>query len=142
MITFISFIEMCGISESKVARMETFYHPSQSGKFSHFNSVDMLKNPNFKKFIIKYAVIATAMTWLIAGRVEKLVMAFSRSFMEPLFSIDLNNDGEPDLKQIKEMVIFGKFPIGIFVLEILKTVLCVVIIWLIINYIFKKSKLL
>ena len=92
--------------------------------------------------MIKYAVIATAITWLVAGRVEKLVMAFSRSFMEPLFSIDLNNDGEPDLKQIKEMVLFGKFPIGIFILEGLKTALCVFLIWLIINYILKKSKLL
>ena len=102
----------------------------------------MLKNPNFKNFMVKYTVIATAITWLVAGRVRKLVLSFSQSFIEPLFSFDLNSDGQPDLKQIKDIVLFEKFPVGIFILEVLKTALSVFLIWVIINYVFKKSNLL
>lgn len=95
---------------------------------------------NLKEFLIKYTVISTAFTWLIAGRVDKLVNSFSQSFLEPLLSFDLNNDGKPDLKQIKSLILFKKFPIGLFFIEVLKTILSVFVIWVLINGIMKKTK--
>ena len=94
---------------------------------------------NLSEFLVKYTVIATAFTWLIAGRVDKLVSSFGQSFLEPLFSFDLNNDGKPDLQQIKKIVIFNKFPIGLFIIEILKTILAVFVIWALIHLIMKKT---
>ena len=97
---------------------------------------------SLKEFLIKYTVIATAFTWLIAGRVDKLVNSISQSFLEPLLSFDLNNDGKPDLKQIKSLVIFNKFPVGLFLMELLKTLLAVFVIWLLIHFIVRKTKLI
>ena len=37
---------------------------------------------NLKEFLVKYTVIATAFTWLVAGRVDKLVSSFGESFLE------------------------------------------------------------
>ena len=97
---------------------------------------------NLKEFLVKYTVIATAFTWLVAGRVDKLVNSFGESFLEPLFSFDLNNDGKPDLKQIKNLVIFKKFPIGLFVIEVLKTILAIFLIWCLIHLVMKKTNLI
>jgi large-conductance mechanosensitive channel len=97
---------------------------------------------NLKEFLIKYTVIATAFTWLIAGRVDKLVTSFGQAFLEPLFSFDLNNDGKPDLKQIKSIVLFNKFPIGLFIIEVLKTLLSIFIIWILIHTIINKLNLI
>ena len=94
---------------------------------------------NLKEFLVKYTVIATAFTWLVAGRVDKLVSSFGEAFLEPLFSFDLNNDGKPDLKQIKKIVLFNKFPIGLFIMEVLKTILAVFVIWLLIHLVMKKT---
>ena len=95
---------------------------------------------SLQEFLVKYTVFATAFTWLIAGRVDKLVSSFGQSFLEPLFSFDLNNDGKPDLQQIKKIVILKKFPIGLFIIEVLKTLLAVFIIWLLIHLVMKNTK--
>jgi large-conductance mechanosensitive channel len=97
---------------------------------------------NLKEFLVKYTVIATALTWLVAGKVDKLVTSFGQAFLEPLFSFDLNNDGKPDLKQIKSIVLFNKFPIGLFIIEVLKTLLALFLIWLLIHFVIKKTNLI
>ena len=97
---------------------------------------------NLKEFLIKYTVIATALTWLVAGKVDKLVTSFGQAFLEPLFSFDLNNDGKPDLKQIKSIVLFNKFPIGLFIIEVFKTTLALFLIWLLIHLVIKKTDLI
>jgi len=76
----------------------------------------------------------------LAGRVDKLVSAFAESFIEPLFSFDLDKDGKPDIQQIKNIVIFKKFPIGIFILELLKGLAAICILWMCIQLILKNTK--
>ena len=97
---------------------------------------------NLKEFLVKYTVIATALTWLVAGKVDRLVTSFGHAFLVPLFSFDLNNDGNPDLKQIKSIVLFNKFPIGLFIIEALKTLLALFLIWLLIHLVIKNTNLI
>ena len=56
---------------------------------------------NFSKFLIKHAVIASAFTFLLGYQLRELISVLIDTIIKPLFSIDLNADGEPDLKQIK-----------------------------------------
>ena len=62
-------------------------------------------NDVFVKFIVKQAVVTSAITFLIAGQTQKLASLIVDTLVEPLFSIDLDKDGNPDLKQMEKKVI-------------------------------------
>jgi len=94
---------------------------------------NLIKVGNFKDFVIKYTLVATAITWIVGDRVLNLVNSFIRTFVEPLLSFDLDKDGKPDLQQIKTMVFGKKFPIGEFLLEVLRTILAITMIYFFIS---------
>jgi large-conductance mechanosensitive channel len=104
----------------------------------HVNN--LMKVGNFKDFVIKYTLVATAITWIVGDRILNLVNSFIRTFIEPLLSFDLDKDGKPDLQQIKTLI-FGKFPVGEFLLEVLRTVLAMVLIYLFISFFVVKTNL-
>ena len=62
-----------------------------------------------------------------------------------LFSVDLNNDGEPDLKQIRKFTanIFGiKYPVGKLFLELIKTAVTIFVIYLSVVFITRYTDLM
>ena len=61
----------------------------------------MPKQITFNKFLVKYTVIVSVITWIISAQLRPLSAVLINVLIAPLFSIDLNNDGEPDLKQLE-----------------------------------------
>jgi len=92
----------------------------------------MPKQITFNKFLVKYTVIVSVITWIISAQLRTLSIVLINVLIEPLFSFDLNNDGEPDLKQLEKYVMKSmgfKFPLGKLLLEILKTIITIVIVY-------------
>ena len=100
---------------------------------------------NFSKFLIKHAVIASAFTFLLGYQLRELISVLIDTIIKPLFSIDLNADGEPDLKQIRNFttnVLGIKYPVGNLILEIVKTLITIFIIYLSIIFFTRYTKFL
>ena len=99
----------------------------------------------FTKFIIKQAILATAFTYLIAGQVQKLASIFVDTIIEPLFSIDLDNDGNPDLKQLEKYVVklFNiKFSLGKLIAQFVKFCFFLIFIFIILTFFMKHTDLI
>ena len=105
----------------------------------------MVKQITFNKFLVKYTVVVSVITWIISAQLRTLSAVLINVIIEPLFSIDLNNDGEPDLKQLEKYVMKSmgfKFPLGKLLLEILKTIVTIVMVYFGVMAITKHTDLL
>ena len=105
----------------------------------------MKTQPLFTKFIIKQAILTTAFTYLIAGQVQKLASVFVDTIIEPLFSVDLDNDGKPDLKQLEKYVVkfFNiKFSLGKLVSQIVKFLFFLAFTFIILTFFMKYTHLI
>lgn len=99
----------------------------------------------FQKFIIKYTVIASVFTWLLSAQLRELLDAIVDNISEPLFSMDINSDGKPDIQQLNKMIanIFGfKFPVGKILLGLIKTLLSILIIYLSVWFLYNYTDLI
>tara|TARA_E500000178_G_C16898761_1_gene697057 strand:- start:458 stop:787 length:330 start_codon:yes stop_codon:yes gene_type:complete len=100
---------------------------------------------NFKDFLIKNTIIASALTFLLGAQIKHLSSTILDALIDPLFSIDLDNNGEPDLQQLKRMTtnILGfKFPFGKIISEFIKAVLTIVILYFVVSIFIKYTKLI
>ncbi len=100
-------------------------------------------NDIFIKFIVKQAVVTSAITFLIAGQTQKLASLVVDTLVEPLFSIDLDKDGNPDLKQLEKFVLelFGlKFPLGKLITQIIKFFVFIFFIYIALSLIMRYTK--
>lgn len=95
----------------------------------------------FKKFILKYAIISSVLCLILADIYRQHINSFIIYLVDPIFSIDLNNDGEPDLKQLKKWTINignSKVPIGLLsynlLILIIKVIILFTLLHLLINY--------
>ena len=106
----------------------------------------MVSNKNeLLQFVVKKAVVASAITYLIAGQVQQLASLTVDTLVEPLFSIDLDKDGNPDLKQLEKMVVkfFGlKFPLGKLITQIIKFIVFLLFIYLTLSLFMKYTSLI
>jgi len=86
----------------------------------------------FKQFISEYTVIAGILTWILSDRLKDLFTITFDTIIDPLFSIDTDNDGKPDLARIKKIKIkiFNVviYP-GDFIIELIKTIFITTIIY-------------
>ena len=99
---------------------------------------------HMKKFIIKYTVLSSIITWIFSDRARCTITKFFDTFIDPLFSVDLNNDGKPDLHKLKACSLnIGKtkIPIGDFILEFLKTILIITLLYYLIKILVKTDLL-
>ena len=99
----------------------------------------------FLKFIVKQAVVASAITFLIAGQTQKLASLLVDTLVEPLFSIDLDRDGNPDLKQLEKFVLnlFGlKFPLGKLITQLIKFCVFIIFIYIALSFFMKYTELI
>jgi large-conductance mechanosensitive channel len=104
-----------------------------------------MRNDFLVKFVVKKAVVASAITYLIASQVQSLASLTVDTLVEPLFSIDLDKDGNPDLKQLERMVVkcFGlKFPLGKLITQLIKFVVFLLFIYLILTIFMEYTSLI
>ena len=103
------------------------------------------RNDIFIKFIVNKAIIASAITFLLAGEIKKLSSLLVDTLVEPLFSIDLDKDGNPDLKQLEKFVVefFNiKFPLGRLISQIIKFLVFLVFIYFLLTFFMENTSLI
>ena len=103
-----------------------------------------MNNPNIKDFIIKYTLISSITVWVIGSQVKDFLFKIISLLIEPFFSIDLNENGEPDLKElVKYTLKIGKIkiPIGQLMLETVKLIFQILFMYFIISCIIKYTDL-
>ena len=98
-------------------------------------------NISFKKFILKYTVISSALCLILADIYNQHINNLITYLVDPIFSIDLNNDGEPDLQQLKKWSVKirkSTIPIGLILYNLLiliiKLILLFTLLHILINY--------
>lgn len=103
-----------------------------------------MKELSVREFVIKYTVCTSILVWIIGSFSKTFLSDFIDLILQPFFSIDLNENGEPDLKEIlKYNLTIGniKFPIGKIGLILLKFVIQVVIVYYIVYFIINYTDL-
>lgn len=104
-----------------------------------------MRNDFLIKFVVKKAVVASAITFLIASQVQTLASLTVDTLVEPLFSIDLDKDGNPDLKQLEKFVVnlFGlKFPLGKLITQFIKFIVFIIFIYIILTIFMEYTNLI
>jgi len=96
------------------------------------------------EFTTKNAIILSGITFTIGSQMRSLSAAIVNSLVDPLFSIDLDNNGVPDLKQMKRYAtrFLGiKFPFGLLFLELMRTIVTILLLYYTISFIVHKTNL-
>ena len=65
--------------------------------------MDTKKVPTVSGFLTEQAVISGAMGWIFGSYFRDCLKTFMDTFLDPLLSFDLDDDGEPDMEYIKRM---------------------------------------
>ena len=70
-------------------------------------------NKTVKNFIIKTTAITSLIVWILGSHTSNFLKSLSNLLIDPLFSIDLDQNGIPDLKELdKYNVTIGNTTIG------------------------------
>ena len=89
-------------------------------------------NTTVKNFIIKTTIVTSLVVWILGNHVSNFLKSLSNLLIDPLFSIDLDKDGIPDLKELdKYNITIGniKLPFGRILVEFIKLVFNILIIF-------------
>ena len=95
---------------------------------------------DFKKFMVKYSFISSILIWTLSNHIQNLIKVGIDTFIDPLFAIDIDNNGEPDLERIRKLSlrVFGvHFYYGEFLVELLKTAIITILMYKLIMYLIK-----
>ena len=98
-------------------------------------------NKILKKYIINISVLTSTIVLIIANIYNDYMDKILRDLIAPLFSVDLNGDGEPDMKQLRDAKVkIGKmiFPVGNLIYNILMLSIKIGILYLIVKLLIKK----
>lgn len=107
-------------------------------------SKDLVSKKILKKYIINISVLTSTIVLIIANLYNEYIDKILQDLIAPLFSFDVNDDGEPDLKQIKRLkMIIGnaKIPIGNILYNLFILFIKIVILYFIIKQLIKKLNL-
>lgn len=92
-------------------------------------------NTTVKNFIIKTTVITSLIVWILGNHTSNFLKSLSNLLIDPLFSIDLDENGIPDLKELdKYNITIGniKLPFGRILIEFIKLIFNILIVFLLI----------
>lgn len=98
-----------------------------------------------RRVIIKYSVIISLFTFTLAKYFKNAIDDIADFFLIILLSIDLDNNGEPDVVQIKKysFTLFNiKFAVGKLFYGLFRLLLQIIIVYLILITVLKTSKLI
>ena len=99
------------------------------------------KDKVLKKYIINISVLTSTIVLIVANLYNEYMDKILRDLIAPIFSADLNNDGQPDLKQLRELIVkVGgiKFPIGNFIYNLIMLIIKITILYFLVIFLFKK----
>jgi len=97
-----------------------------------------------RNFIIKKSVIASAIIWVLGFHFKEFSSQLIDILIQPFFSIDLDQNSVPDLKQLGQykLVIAGSvFPIGRLLYFLIKFVFEILIIYWLVSFILSYTHL-
>ena len=80
--------------------------------------------------------------WTLSDRAQNLIRLGIDAFIDPIFAIDLNNDGNADINHIKNLEIsFCGIHIryGEFLVELVKSLIICLCMYSIVNYLIKNT---
>ena len=100
------------------------------------------KNLSVKDYIIKTAIFSSLFIWLLGRKTSDFLTSIVNLVIDPLFSVDLNKNGEPDLKELEKFTIMigkKKIHLGKIILECIKLIFHLVVIYLFIYIILHKT---
>jgi large-conductance mechanosensitive channel len=104
-----------------------------------------LKSINkLKKYIVNISVLTSTITLIIAGLYNEYIDKILKDLLAPLVSIDLDNNGEPDLKQLKSFTIkigLFVFPLGNLIYSMIILTIKIIILYYIVNLLINKVKI-
>lgn len=101
------------------------------------------KNLTVKDFIIKTSIFSSLFIWLLGKKTSDFLSSIGNLIIDPLFSIDINNNGEPDLKELEKYTITlfdKKIQVGKIFLEFIKLLFHLIVIYLFIYLILHKTE--
>lgn len=103
----------------------------------------MILSHKLKRFIIKYSLISSLLVWAAGSHFKDFTSCIIHSLIHPFVSLDIDSNGEPDLKQIKKFTVTIKgikFPIGRLIIGtvdfLLTMMLIFAILWVFLKYSF------
>ena len=97
----------------------------------------------FHLFIMKNAIIAGSIAYIIGLKTRDVMTLLLDTIINPLFSVDFDGDGIPDLKELTKLLNFTilgiTFKFGQFILDFVKYIIFIVFIYLIVLVLVKKT---
>jgi large-conductance mechanosensitive channel len=102
------------------------------------------KNKNLKRYIINISVLTSTIVLIISNLYNEYMDKILKDLIAPFVSIDLDNNGEPDLKQLKNFTIkigSSKFPIGNLIYNIIILTIKILILYIIVKLLISKVKM-
>jgi len=100
-----------------------------------------IKNGNIRNLVLKYSIISSVLVLILADLYNSYMHKFVNYLMAPIVNLDLNDDGEPDINQLKQyqLNIFGraKFPLGLFLYNLVILIVKVMVLFYIIKLLIK-----
>lgn len=102
--------------------------------------------PALIRFIAKYSVLTSIVVLIMAQLYNKHMDRFVSYLISPIFSVDLDLNGEPDLEQIRkyQFTLFSgklKFPIGLIIYNFIELFIKLMILFfmlkLVLKYVFR-----
>lgn len=119
---------------------------SQHKSNKSIKSIKSIKdNEAIKRFLLKYTIIASSITVFIGSYLKDFLQKIVNALVDPFFSIDLNSDGKPDLKQLDmySMKMLGhKFPLGQLLIEIIRIIITIMVIYIVIKILIRYTNLI
>ena len=100
------------------------------------------KNLTVKDYIIKTAIFSSLFIWLLGKKTSDFLTSIANLIIDPLFSIDINNNGESDLRELEKYTIKicgRKIQLGKILLEFIKLIFHLVVIYIFIYIILHKT---
>tara|TARA_B100001248_G_scaffold259455_1_gene245519 strand:- start:147 stop:464 length:318 start_codon:yes stop_codon:yes gene_type:complete len=94
--------------------------------------MDLIDTTGFKKFLVENNIIVTVIATIVSSCVTELSESLVNDLILPILNRDSDGDGEADLKNLEEYVIFTngiKFKLGKFILVIIKFIIILFIVY-------------
>ena len=98
-----------------------------------------------KKVIIKYSVIISLFTFTLSKFFKRAIDQIVDVFLSPLLTIDINQDGKPDINQLRKWNMkFGntELKLGQLIFAIIKLILQILVVYLILLFTLKYTSLI
>ena len=100
-------------------------------------------NPVFKGFLLKNAIIAGSIAFVIGLNTRDVIKSLTDTLINPLFSVDLDNDGHHDFTEITNLLniklLGAEFKLGQFLLKFIHYLFFIAIIYVIIILLYTKT---